>query len=270
MVEPIRYRRRRLSVLCSAVAACSASVALAGQAAEGIGGELEAGGIYYKLSEGFGTTRGAYVRGRLDTGAADQWRAEATELKRFGDDGFYGALGNVHQFDADWFSSLTLGSSAGGFYWPRIRSDGSLSRRWLAGRNLVTTVGITYFDAKDTHSDAGLNLEAVYYTASHWIVQGGTTYNVSYPGAVGSASGYIALSHAVNGARIVTARLGGGEQAYQPFADNRFKVGIAFGTLRLSCKQWIGRHWGVNVVADSYLSSTYDQHGMEVGLFQEF
>ena len=136
--------------------------------------------------------------------------------------------------------------------------------------NLVTTVGITYFDAKDIHSDTGLTAEAIYYSAAHWIVQGGTTYNLSHPGAVGSSSGYIALSHAVNGERIVSVRVGGGEQAYQPFADNRFNVGITFGTLRVSCKQWIGRHWGVNVVADGYWSSTYDQHGLEVGLFQEF
>jgi YaiO family outer membrane protein len=270
MSEPSKRRWLWPHVLCHVASGCLALIAFASQAAEGIGGELEAGAIYYNVNEGFGDTHGAYVRGRLDTGTANQWRAEAVELKRFGDDGFYGALGNVHQFDADWFSSVTIGSSAGGFYWPRIRTDTSLSRRWLAGRNLVTTVGITYFDAKDIHSDTGFNAEAVYYTASPWIVQAGTTYNISHPGAAASTSAYVALSHAVNGARIVTARLGGGEQAYQPFADDRFKVGITFGTLRVSCKQWIGKHWGVNVAADSYLSSTYDQHGMEVGLFQEF
>lgn len=269
MFEPT-HRRRPLGVLRGALAPCLGLIALAGQAAEGIGGELEAGGIYYKLNDGFADTHGAYVRGRLDASAANQWRAEAVELSRFGEDGFYAAVGNVHQFDADWFSSLTIGSSSGGFYWPEIRTDASLSRRWLAGRNLVTTVGITYFDAKDIHSDTGFNFEAVWYSASRWIVQGGTTYNVSHPGSVGSVSGYVALSHAENGKRIVTARLGGGEQAYQPFADNRFNVGITFGQMRLSCKQWLGKHWGVNVAADSYLSSTYDQHGVEVGLFQEF
>ena len=269
MFEPT-YRRRPLGALRGATAGCLGLIALAGQAAEGIGGELEAGAIYYNLNDGFADTHGAYVRGRLDASAANQWRAEAVELSRFGEDGFYGALGNVHQFDADWFSSLTVGSSSGGFYWPEIRTDASLSRRWLAGRNLITTVGITYFDAKDIHSDTGFNFEAVWYSASRWVVQGGTTYNVSHPGAVGSVSGYVAVSHAENGKRIATARLGGGEQAYQPFADNRFNVGITFGQVRLSCKQWIGKHWGVNVAADSYLSSTYDQHGVEVGLFQEF
>ena len=270
MSEPSNYRWPWRAVLRRAAMGSVLLLVHTSQAADGIGGELEAGGIYYGLNKGFADTRGAYVRGRLDTGTANQWRAEAVELKRFGDDGFYGALGNVHQFDADWFSSVTIGSSAGGFYWPRLRTDTSLSRRWLAGRNLVTTVGVTYFDAKDIHSDTGFNVEAVYYTATPWIVQVGTTYNISHPGAVASTSGYIALSHAVNGARIITARLGGGEQAYQPFANDRFKVGITFGTLRVSCKQWLGKHWGLNVAADSYLSSTYDQHGMEVGLFQEF
>ncbi len=269
MFEPT-YRRRPLRVLRGALAPCLGLFALAGQAAEGIGGELEAGGIYYNVNDGFADTRGAYVRGRLDTGLANQWRAEAVELSRLGDEGFFGAVGNVHQFNSDWFSSLSIGSSSGGFFWPELRTDTSLSRRWLAGRNLVTTVGVTYFDAKDIHSDTGFNFEAVWYSASRWIVQAGTTYNLSHPGSVASTSGFVALSHAENGKRIVTARLGGGEQAYQPFADEGFNVGITFGSMRLSCKQWIGKRWGVNVVADSYLSSTYDQHGVEVGLFQEF
>ncbi len=270
MFEPSSRRRRPLRVLRAAVVACAGSVALAGQAAEGVGGELEAGGIYYNVNDGFADTRGAYLRGRLDTGASDQWRAEANELSRFGDEGFYGALGNVHQFGPDWFTSVNIGSSSGGFYWPRLRTDVSVSRRWLPGRNLVTTLGVTYFDAKDIHTDTGFKAEAVWYSASKWIVQAGSTYNISHPGAVGSASGYVALSHAENGKRIVTARLGGGEQAYQPFADNRFNVGISFGELRVSCKQWLGKRWGINVSADSYVSSTYDQHGVELGLFQEF
>ncbi|MGR8918842.1 MAG: YaiO family outer membrane beta-barrel protein [Gammaproteobacteria bacterium] len=232
-------------------------------------GEIEAGGLYYGVNEGFEDTYGVYARGRLNLGK-DEWLAEGVQLDRFGDDGFFGGLGNIHHFDERWFSQLAIGSSSGGFFWPELRIDANLSRRWGARKQLVTTAGVTYFDAKDIHSDTGFRVEGVYYSDSPWVLQGGVTYNNSEPGSVGSVSGYAAISHVVDGARIVSARLGGGEQAYQPFENDRFKQDISFGTLRVTCKQWVGRRWGINVAAESYFSDSYDQHGVEIGLFQEF
>jgi len=232
--------------------------------------EIDVGGIYYSVDEGFADTRGGYLRGRLAPPGRDEWRGELAYFDRFDDTGVYAAAANRHEFGSRWFTDVGLATSSGGFFLPELRVDGAVSYRWLAGRNLVTSAGITYFDAKDIHSDTGFRLEAIWYSASPWIVQGGAGYNISEPGAVGSATGYVAVSHAVNGKRIVTARVGGGEQAYQPFADDRFQVGIAFGSARLSVRQWLGRAWGINVVADTYFSDTYDQHGVEVGLFREF
>lgn len=238
--------------------------------ADGVNGELEAGAIYYNLDHQFEDTYGAYARGRFASGPQDAWLGEVTHIDRFGDDGTYAAVGNTHDFNADWTSQVIVGASNGGFFLPAVKVDGSLSRRWLPGRNLVTSAGISYFDSKDIHSDVGYRAEATWYTESPWVVQGGVSYNVSDPGAVGSAAGYLALAHARNGNHIYTARVGGGEQAYQPLAEQRARVGVSFTSVRLSAKQWIGRHWGVNAVADSYFSSSYDQHGFEVGLFTEF
>ena len=162
-------------------------------------------------------------------------------LDRFDDTGTYFALGNIHQFDEHWFSSLAIGSSSGGFFWPQLRVDGSLNRRLLAQRNLVLTAATTYFDAKDIHSDVQVRLEASYYWPSPWVLQAGSAYNISEPGTVGSPSGYLALSHVRDGAHIVALKVAGGRQAYQPFADDRFQVDIPFAQMRLTWKQWLGR-----------------------------
>ena len=233
-------------------------------------GELEVGGIYYDLSDDLADTSGVYARGRFGPYGPNLWRAELVQLDRFDDDGLFGAIANVHQFNDEWFSDISIGSSAGGFFWPELRIDATINKRWLEGRNLVTAVGITYFDAKDIHTDVGLRFESTYYTDTPWIFQGGIQYNESDPGSVGSVSGYGAVSHSEFGNRELTFRLGGGEQAYQPFENNNFQVDINFLSLRFIAKQWIGAKWGINVVADSYHSSTYDQHGIEVGLFKVF
>lgn len=238
--------------------------------AETPGGSLEANALYYDLSDGFAPTSGVNLRGRLGPVGKDEWLAELAYLDRFDDTGTFGQVGNIHQFDDRWFSQLYLASSAGGFFWPEFRIDASLSRRMLAGRNLVVTAGVAYFDAKDIHSDTGYRLETIYYTSSPWVFQAGVTYNVSEPGSVGSTSGYAAVSHVTDGTRILSARVGAGHQAYQPLQADSFQVDIPFTSVRVTWKEWVGARWGVQLAADSYLSDVYDQHGVEVGLFREF
>ncbi|MEQ8230571.1 MAG: YaiO family outer membrane beta-barrel protein [Gammaproteobacteria bacterium] len=233
-------------------------------------GSLELNGLHYQLSDGFAPTSGVNVRGRLGPIGNDEWLAEVAWLDRFDDNGTYGQVGNIHQFGERWFTQLYLGGSSGGFFWPELRVDASVSHRLLAQRNLVVTAGVAHFDAKDIHSDTGYRLEASYYTPSPWVLQGGVTYNISEPGGVGSTSGYGALSHVRGGSHIVTLRVGAGHQAYQPLRADSFQVDIPFTSVRVTWKQWVGTHWGVQLAADSYLSDVYDQHGVEFGLFQEF
>jgi len=260
-------RTSRALALCGVLSLCLVPAADASAAPRG---ELEAGGIYYGVDENFSDTYGGYLRGRFAPTTRDAWFAEAVTLERFDDDGTYVAGGNVHHFDDRWFSRLAVGSSSGGFFWPRVRVDGNLSRKWLARSNFVTTVGVSYFDAKDAHSDVGFTLEGSYYTDSPWVVQMGTTINESSPGAVTSASGYGAVSYIRPRRRHVSLRVAGGQQAYTALNVEQFVVDFSFTDVRLTWKQWIGKQWGVNVVADSYQSSVYDQRGFEIGLFTEF
>ena len=121
-------------------------------------GEFELGGIYYDLSDNFADTSGVYARGRLGPYGPNEWRAELVQLDRFDDDGLFAAVGNIHQFNEEWFSDIAIGSSSGGFFFPELRIDATLNKRWLEGLNLVTSVGVTYFDAKDIHTDTGYRL----------------------------------------------------------------------------------------------------------------
>ncbi len=232
--------------------------------------QLEAGGIAYDLDNDFASTYGVYWRGRHTPDAANQWFGEIVELSRFDDDGTYGAVGHVHTFSDRWYGQASVGSSAGGFFWPSVRGDASVSRKWLAASQLVTTVGVSYFDAKDAHSDIGLNLEAIYYTRSPWLFQIGTTLNQSDPGSVISNAGYAAVSYLQPQQRAFSVRFGGGTQAYQVLSAQRFQVDIEFYEVRATWKQWVGRQWGVNVAAAGFQSSAYDQRGVEIGIFSEF
>lgn len=232
--------------------------------------EIETGGMYFDLTEDFADTSGAYARGRMGPIGNDEWRTEVVHLDRFDDSGVFGAIGNVHQWHERVFSDLAVGSSNGGFFWPEFRLDAMLSYRWLDNKRLITSAGVTYFDAKDIHSDTGIRGEVLYYTGTPWVFQGGVTYNISEPGGVGSVSGFGVVSHVRDRQRIVSLRVGGGEQAYQPFASDTFQVDISFFTMRLSWKEWLGDNWGVNIAADSYHSTTYDQRGVEFGFFRQF
>ena len=232
--------------------------------------ELEAGGIYYDLDSGFASTAGGYLRGRLMPTARDLWYAELVQLDRFDDSGMFIGVGNVHHFNDRWYSELAVGTSTDGFFWPRVRVDTKLSRKWFSEKNFVSTIGVSYYDAKDAHSDAGISIEGIYYTASPWIIQMGTTVNESDPGSVVSASGYGALTHLLPRFRQITLRVSGGHQAYQAFTEDNFEVDFPFYEFRLTWKQWLGKRWGVNVAAASYQSDVYDQRGGEAGFFMEF
>lgn len=238
--------------------------------AETIPGVIEAGAIYYELNNGFAPTQGAFARARVGPVAKNEWLAEFVHLDRFGDDGQFYSVGNLHHFNSDWYSQVNIGSSSGGFFWPALRIDASISHKWLAQRNLVTTVGVSYFDAKDEHTDTGVTASAAYYFQSPWVIQAGTTINSSNPGGVVSASGQVAGSYVVNHKRIVSLGISGGHQAYQALTVNRAQVDFPYYSVRMTWKEWLGSSWGVNVSADSYQSKVYDQRGVELGLFKEF
>jgi len=230
---------------------------------------VESGGNYLALSNGFGYWAGGYTRGVLSEGR-NTWNAEINGQHEFGDSGVYFAAGDTFTFNTDWYGSLTLGSSAGGFFWPRFRADGFINRKWLKNKQWVTTFGYGYYDAKDIHRNHSFLLGSTYYFSHPWIVEEGLYLNLSNPGAVFAPSGFVAVTQGRNRQHYLTVRAGFGEEAYQLIGPAAVLTDFQSQTLTLTWRKWLGADWGVNLVGDFYHNPFYTRGGSSFGFFKDF
>ncbi|MFZ0214095.1 MAG: YaiO family outer membrane beta-barrel protein [Candidatus Acidiferrales bacterium] len=230
---------------------------------------VEAGGSYEALSNGFGHWDGGYARGVYVTGD-NTWNAEVNGQQQFGDYGVYMAAGDTYTFNSNWYGALTLGSSVGGFFWPRFRTDAFINRKWSTRKQLITTFGFGYDAAKDVHRDHSLFIGSTYYFVKPWIVEGGIRFNVSSPGSVFSPAGFIAVTQGRDKHRYVTLNAGFGEEAYQLVGPATVLTRFQSQTATLTWRQWTGKKWGFNLVADAYHSPFYRRGGVSFGFFRDF
>src|SRR5690606_30468576 len=90
---------------------------------------VEVGMNYSKLSDGQGTWFGQNIRGEVQTDVQNRWKAEYLHQREFGDSGNYFSVGNVHSFNPDWYSDVSVGTSTNGFFLPSYRIDAFLSKK---------------------------------------------------------------------------------------------------------------------------------------------
>jgi YaiO family outer membrane protein len=221
------------------------------------------------LTNGFGSWSGGYSRGVYEQGK-NIWDAEISGQHEFGDAGVYFAAGDTYNFNPDWYGALTVGSSAGGFFWPRFRSDGFINKKWLARKQWITTAGISYVMAKDDHRDHTFYLGSTYYFEKPWIVEEGIYFNLSHPGAVFAPAGFVAVTQGHNKQQYVTVRAGFGEEAYQLIGPTDSLSQFNSETLTITWRKWMGPNWGFNFVGDYYHSPFYLRGGSTFGFFKEF
>ena len=93
---------------------------------------------------------------------------------------------------------MSIGSSSGGFFFPRAVVNAVVNKKWNRRRDLVTSFGLGYNVAKDDHRDLSFSVGAAYYLRSPWIIEGGIRWNDSTPGAVLSQSQFIAITEGRN------------------------------------------------------------------------
>ena len=230
---------------------------------------VEAGGSYRQLTNGYGDWSGGYANGVLTSGK-NIWNAEVNGQHEFGDGGVYLAAGDTYNFNSDWFASLTLGSSVGGFFWPRFRADAFVNRKWGERKQFITTVGYGYYASKDVHRDQSVYIGTTYYFQGPWIIEDGVRFDVSNPGVVFSPSGFVAVTEGRDKHHYLTVNAGLGREGYLLVAPTTVLTQFPSQNLTITWRQWVGRSWGFNLVADYYHNSFYERGGGSRGLFWEF
>jgi YaiO family outer membrane protein len=230
---------------------------------------VEVGGEYESLTNGFGHWSGGYLRSVVATGK-NVWNAEVNGEQQFGDEGVYMAAGDTYTINSKWYAALTLGSSSGGFFWPRFRADAFVNRKWSARQQLITTFGFGYYAAKDVHRDRSFFVGTTYYFTKPWIIEDGVRFTVSNPGAVFSPAGFIAITQGRHNHHYVTLNAGFGEEAYQLVGPSTVLTRFESQTATVTWRQWTGKTWGFNFIADFYRSPFYRRGGGSFGIFKEF
>jgi YaiO family outer membrane protein len=230
---------------------------------------VEVGGSYRQLSNDFGDWSGGYARGVFAEGK-NIWNGEINGQHEFGAGGVYMAAGDTYNFNPDWYGSLTLGSSVGGFFWPRFRADAFVNRKLLSRKQLIATLGYGYYASKGVHRDQSVFLGTTYYFQKPWIIEGGIRFNVSNPGVAFSPAGFVAVTEGRNLHHYITVNAGFGVEAYQIVGPSTVLSRFQSQNLTVTWRQWTGKTWGFNFVADYYHSPFYQRGGGSFGLFKQF
>lgn len=269
----IGARRPVARGLCAVVATLIATAC--------VGAESESGGAtlprtldvatgYQSVTNGYGDWRRFSLRAVLPVGLFDVWSLEALAQEAFEDRGVGGVIGNTHVWSDRWFSQVSAGGGTGDFVLPRFRGDASLSRKWLASRSLVTSLGGTYVRSADEHHDQALVGSVIVYPADRLVAEVGGRINWSYPGSIRSQRGFAAVTAGEQGKRYVALRVTGGTEGYQQTGPSSSLTEFASQEASLSWRQWLGSRWGGTVMLEGYHNPFYTRTGVTVGVFYEW
>lgn len=222
------------------------------------------------LSDGYADWSDHFIRLNVALTPKDTLTAELSNQRHFQDRGTFFGAGYTHTFNADWYGSIHAAGSNGGFFLPRLRLDGFLHRKWLANRQLITTLGFGYYAAKDGHIDRTLTIGARYYFASPFIFEAGAKLNQSDPGDVVSKRGYAALTYGQDKQQYIVLRFDAGREAYQLIGSGRTISDFASQEASLGWRKWWGKRFGSNLVLTGYHNPSYDRLSLQGGIFYDF
>lgn len=234
-------------------------------------GMVEGGGNYHAVSNNFGDWSGQYLKGAIQADKKNHWNVELLNQREFGDTGQYGAIGNTHIFNEDWYSVVNIGASVDGDFLPRHRVDAFINRKWMAERQLVTTLGIGEYKAMDSHQDISVFFGTSYYAQTiPWIFEAGVRFNRSDPGNVNSISQFVAVTEGKDKEHFITLRYGFGKEAYQIIGSGQTLNEFNSQEVSLQIKKWAGDDWGINTRIEYYDNPNYNRTGITFGIFKEF
>lgn len=233
-------------------------------------GYVEAGLGRARLSGDLSSWQDIYIKGHVQVSSSDGIFGEVSNQRHFDDRGNFIGAGWTHTFDPDWYGTLSLGTSDGGFFLPRLRIDAALFHKWLPRRNLVTGLTLGYYRAKDVHYDHNLLINAVYYFDGPWIAEGGVRINRSQPGSVIAKRAYAAGTYGRVKERYLTLHHESGREAYQLVATDTAVANFASHETTLTWREWLTKDAGFNLTAARYVNSIYQRTSVSAGVFYDF
>lgn len=233
-------------------------------------GFIEGGLGHANLSGDNANWNDQYVRGGVNFTPKDYVTGEISHQSHFGDHGTFFGLGYTRTFDENWYGFISAGTSAGGFFLPEFRADGLLFRKLLEKKNLVASVGFTYYRAKDVYTDKTLLLGLTYYFDAPWILQLGARLNRSDPGNVRSNRGIVAIAYGRDKDQFITLKYDGGSEAYQLTGEQALLSDFKSHEVSLTWRKWITKRYGINLRAIYYDNPSYTRKQAEIGVFAEF
>lgn len=262
--------RRDYSALCLAVLAAPGLHAQSPPPPNRPAGWVEGFAGYHDVSNGFGNWKLTGIRLAIPSGQGRAvWYLEALAQDAFGDRGVYGAFSTQFSVGNDWILSAGMGAGTGDFFFPDLRADASLGRRWLAGRNLVTTVGLTRVDAKHGFDDLAVTGSAALYLGGV-VLQAGATRNWSDPGSVPSERVFAAITIGRDRSGWLAIRGSRGTEAYQLAGPTATLRDFTSSEASVRWQQWVGPHWGSILQLAVYDNPFYGRAGGTFGLFRSW
>ena len=234
-------------------------------------GYVEAGVLYGHLTSNYGIWFNQYLKSfvRLDKKNSLYMNlAKDYEYKEHGD---YAAFDEMHIINDTWHTQISSGASNNSIFVPKFYIGGAVFKKSLQQRQLVTYFGAHAYWWRPRASTQNINPGFLYYFEKSWVVEMGSFINRSDPGGVYSASGYIVLTQGQEKDHYFIMRVGFGKEAYLPLGANipgavAFKSTVFTATWR----QWLGKNFGSNIIAENYNNPYYKRYGLSVGLFMDF
>lgn len=224
---------------------------------------------YDSLTGDLGKWRDLSLRGALQLDD-HLLQAELSAQEHFRTHGKFAGLSDTYIFSPDWYGSLAVGFGDGSFFLPKYRIDAFLNKKWLANKNLVTSIGFGRYRAPDGHVDRSTSLGLIYYFSIPLVLEGGIRRNISNPGSVSSRQKYVAASYGQHGKQLFIARHAWGTEGYLPFAPGSSLVGYPSKETSLAWRYWTSRRSGLAVEAHHYDNNLFQRNGVTVTVFHDF
>ena len=228
------------------------------------------GGTRSTLSAGLPDGEAVNVRGVWSMKSGDTLIADLLDEHKFGSHGGVLALAYTRLLSPDWYAIGTVAGGHGGPNWARWRADAQLSRKWLAGRQLVTSAALYRAAFDNDRSDQGLRPSLAWYTALPAVLEAGTIVNVSQPGRVRSQMPYASATFGREGAWYFSLRAASGSEAYQAIGAGQQLVDFHSDSLGVGWRKWLGRGWGLTAQAEHYRNPSYRRTTAGAGVFVQW